>query len=103
LLFRIKYKDGTYKTLTNLCKVNNKNYKELLDNYKIALDYKDNNYLTIEIEKIIISYYIIPNGAARSALETKESKIGRSVKYQPIIEYFTFNGYKLPNTMDFDS
>jgi hypothetical protein len=98
VLFRIENKDGNYKTLGTMCKVDKKDLNELIENYKIALEYKENNYLSDPMERILFSYFIIPD----DKLETKESKINLLTKHiKSSIESFTFGGYKLPNTMNY--
>jgi DNA polymerase type B, organellar and viral len=100
VLFRIENKDGIYKTLGTMCKVDKKDYKELLENYKIALEYKENNYLSDPMERILFSYYIIPN----DKLESSISKINLLTKHiKSNLNTYSFGGYKFPNTMDFDS
>jgi len=88
-LFRIKYEGEStneYKTLSILQKINNKSYKELLNFYIGTLSTKHELYYTSKIEEIIFTYKIIPD----SKLESKETKIGASIKHQPKIETFKF-------------
>jgi|SRR5882762_1332797 len=97
-MFRIKYDGNDYKTISILQKINkNKStLNELLKFYIGTLNYKNEQYYTTKIEKIIFTYKIIPD----EKLESKETRIGPSKKYIPSDKAFNFLGYNLPNTMD---
>jgi hypothetical protein len=96
LRLRIKNIDNDYKTFGLTQKVNNTNLNELIELYQYTLNFKTEDYITIPLEQIFVSYKIIPDAKIKS----KISKISSSKK-QTEIGTFTFGGFKLPNTMDF--
>lgn len=99
ILFRIKFAEGNYATLTNLQKINNsKNcFEDLLNLYQNTLDIKSEDYHENEITNLIFSYKIIP----QDKLKINKPKIIESIKQTKINSYKLY-GYKLPATMDYN-
>jgi len=97
-IFRIKYSGEEYKTLSILQKINNakSTFNDLSTFYVNTLNIKHENYYSLQMEKIIFTYKIIPD----EKLESTITRIGPSKKYIPSDKTFNFLGYNLPNTMD---
>jgi hypothetical protein len=97
ILFRIKFTDGNYATLTKLQKVNNSHFNDLLNLYQEVLDIKSEDYHENEIIEIIFNYQIIPD----DKLINNKPKIIKDIK-QIKINSYKFFGYNLPSTMDYN-
>nr|YP_009522488.1 RNA polymerase [Hygrophorus russula]AXQ02211.1 RNA polymerase [Hygrophorus russula] len=100
ILFRIKFTNGNYATLTNLQKINNSQecFNDLLKLYQNTLDIKSEEYNSNEIISIIFSYKIIP----QDKLINNKTKIDVKIKQMKVNNYKLY-GYNLPTTMDYNS
>jgi hypothetical protein len=94
LLFKIKYQNIGWRTISNAQKVQYKDLKNIQDIFKYNLELKVNEYYTTPALELSISYIKIP----QNKIKNNKSKLITIENHKT--ESFKFFGYSLPKTMD---
>ena len=98
IIFKVKSKDGSYRTISHLERANKSQMAELLGVFTHFLDMKSEDYSDREPEYIIFDYHLVYEGPMKTTLNRYKLR-------SPIVSApsFSFNSLKFPITTDITS
>lgn len=95
LIWKVRYIDGSYASLSHIQKVNLSDLELILENFNKLTDIKSEDYFTTPVDKVVVAYRLISD----EKLLIKKSKI-TEIKPKDLTPVTRMKGYNFPNTTD---